>query len=70
MTCTASELIWNKQLLGELNFPIKDPMKMYCDNNTAKHITSNAMFHEKIKHIKIDCHFIREKIQAKEIETP
>jgi hypothetical protein len=67
---TASELIWNKQLLRELNFPIKDPMKMYCDNNAARHIASNAMFHESTKHIEIDCHFVREKVQVKEIETP
>ena len=70
MASTASELTWIKQLLEELNFKIDKPMKMFCDNNAARHIASNAVFHERTKHIEIDCHFIREKVQAKEIETP
>ena len=67
---TASELIWIKQLLKDMGITSDQPMKMYCDNNSARHIALNPVFHERTKHIEVDCHFIREKVQAKEIETP
>jgi hypothetical protein len=70
MTLTASELIWIKQLLADLGIKNQEPMKMCCDNQPARHIASNPVFHERTKHIEVDCHFIREKLQSKEIETP
>ena len=70
MASTASELIWLKQLLKDMNIEFTQPMKMYCDNNSTRHIALNPVFHERTKHIEVDCHFIREKVQAKEIETP
>ena len=70
MASTASELIWLKQLLKDMRINVDQPMKMYCDKNSARHIAQNPVFHERTKHIEVDCHFIREKVQAKEIETP
>ena len=67
---TASELTWIKQVLTDLNIKIKEPMQMFCDNQAARHIAANPIFHERTKHIEVDCHYIRGKIQTKEIETP
>jgi hypothetical protein len=70
MASTASELIWIKQLLGKLGIKHHVPMKIFCDNQVARHNASNPVLHERTKHIEVDCHFVWGKIQSKEIETP
>jgi len=59
----------NKQLLKELQFGEVTQMTFICDNQAALHISSNPFFHERTKHIEIDCHFIREKIISGDIKT-
>ncbi|RDX90002.1 Copia protein, partial [Mucuna pruriens] len=67
MASATCELIWVKQLIQELKFADVQPMELYCDNQATLHIASNPVFHERTKHIEIDCHFVWEKLLAKEI---
>ena len=55
------ELLWLKPVLEELKFSSGGLMKLYCDNKAA--ITHNPMHHNHIKHVEVDMHFIKEKIE-------
>ena len=57
------EIMWIRQLLMEVGIETLVLAKLWCDNQAAMHIASKPIFHERTKHIEIDCHFVCEKIQ-------
>ena len=63
MTQGIYEGIWLNRLLEELRFPLKHPMVLYCNNQAAISITKNPVHHDRTKHVEIDRHFIKEKIE-------
>jgi len=60
MAHATCELLCLKHLLEELKFCELGPMELKCDNQSALYLSSNPVFHERTKHIEVDCHFIRE----------
>lgn len=58
------ELQWILYLLKDLHVSLIKPPVRYCDNQSAIHIAANPVFHERTKHLEIDCHLVREKMQA------
>ncbi|KAL0846891.1 hypothetical protein Bca101_020137 [Brassica carinata] len=57
-----NELVWIKGILKHLEIEQNTPMTMHCDNQAAIHIASNSVFHERTKHIEVDCHKVRQMI--------
>ena len=56
------ELKWVKALLKEMGYDHIGPMSIKCDSKPALHISSNLVFHERTKHIEVDCHAVRDEI--------
>lgn len=65
LASTTCELQCLTPLLNYLLVSHITPALLYCDSQSPCHIASNSSFHEHTKHIDIDCHIVREKLQAK-----
>lgn len=69
MAAATCELVWFKSLLNDFGISVEKPMQLFCNNQAVVHIASNLVYHERTKHIEIDCHIVREKIQVGLIKT-
>ena len=58
------EILWLKQVMVEIKYEVEGPMKLYCDNRAAISIVHNPMQHDRTKHVKIDRHFVKEKLEG------
>ncbi|WJZ84043.1 hypothetical protein VitviT2T_003671 [Vitis vinifera] len=58
MSTTCSEIVCLRGLLEELGFPQTTSTPFHADNTSAIQIATNPLFHERTKHIEVDCHSI------------
>lgn len=58
----AQEVIWLKQLLTDMRYPVKLPITLYCDNQGALALSKNPLYQSRSKHFDILYHWIREKV--------
>ena len=64
-----AELSWLSRLLHEGTITSVTPIPVKCDNLAAIYIAKNPVFHERTKHIEIDCHFVREWLLSNDLIT-
>ncbi|CAL8997966.1 unnamed protein product [Prunus brigantina] len=70
MSAACSEIIWLRGLLTELGFSPLHPTPLHADNTSAIQIAANPVYHERTKHIEVDCHSIREAYDHQVITLP
>ena len=58
------EAIWIKRLLEELRITSEEPVQLFCDNKATISIAHNPVHHDRTKHVEVDRHFIKEKIDG------
>ena len=51
-----------------LGIPIKDLILLYCNNMSSIHLARNPVIHGRTKHIEVHYHFIRERVQAGDVD--
>ena len=58
-----SETCWIRNLLLELHCPNPMATLVYCDNVSTVYMSGNPVHHQRTKHIEMDIHFLRKKVQ-------
>ena len=69
MATVTSEIMWLIALFKTFGVHHTQPAYLYCDSKAALYIATNPVYQERTKHVEVDCHCIREKIQDGVIKT-
>jgi len=62
------EVMWLKIILTELQLYDRTPPQLYCDNQATINMVNNPVHHDRTKHVGIDRHFIREKLEDRTLQ--
>lgn len=62
-------MTWLMSLLSELNIVVAKVPILWVDNVSAIALASNPVLYARTKHIKLDFHFVRERIETKVLQV-
>lgn len=66
---TSCELVWLGILLHDLKIVSLNVHVLYSDSMAALYIATNPIFHERTKHVEINYHTVREKLDRGELKS-
>jgi hypothetical protein len=67
--CNATkEAVWLRLLLRELAYPMIGPTTIFADNKSAIALAKNPVYHGRSRHIDIQYHYTREKVNDNTIQ--
>ena len=58
------EVLWFQKLLRDFHIDVTAIAKLFCDSKSAIYIATNPVFHERTKHIELDCHIVRNQLKV------
>nr|XP_016444257.1 PREDICTED: uncharacterized mitochondrial protein AtMg00810-like [Nicotiana tabacum] len=64
MCRVVADITWLVRLLSDLTVKPSLPVSLHSDSKAAIHIAKNPVFHERTKHVDLDCHFVRQQFLA------
>ncbi len=64
VTEACKEVLWLQKFLHELDLE-QEKYTLYCDSQSAIHLSKNSTFHAKSKHIVVRYHWIRDVLEEK-----
>ena len=68
-TCLDSyEVVWLRKILFDLFDLHMDATCIHCDNQSCMKLSENLVFHDKLKHIEIKYHYIRDMVQREAVK--
>jgi hypothetical protein len=69
MADATTEVMRIQSILRELQVPRLRCARLWCDNLRGKYLASNPIFHGRMKHVKIDYHFVQDQVLQKLLDV-
>ena len=61
-------MLWLRHLLRDIKILYKEPIQQLSDNLSAIYLAHDPLYHDRVKHVDIDCFYIQEKLDSGIIE--
>jgi hypothetical protein len=62
-TSAGQEILWLRNLLGELGYKFSSPSSLYIDNQSALSVAKNPEHHGRMKHLDLRLYWLRDEVE-------